>query len=95
MFTRPNGDPMAADWLSRYFRQFNDASGRTRRAGGRGISGPMRSLPGQMSAERAGEAMWLGVAARAWADVVFLLINWEEFGRSQRPRTPLNCVQLG
>ena len=27
VFTRPNGDPMAPDWLSRYFRQFNDASG--------------------------------------------------------------------
>jgi hypothetical protein len=23
------------------------------------------------------------------------LINWEEFGRSQRPRTSLNCAQLG
>ena len=21
--------------------------------------------------------------------------SWEEFGRSQRPRTALNCVQLG
>ncbi len=27
VFTRPNGDPMAPDWLSRYFRQLNDASG--------------------------------------------------------------------
>jgi hypothetical protein len=26
-FIRPNGDPMAPDWLSRYFRQLNDASG--------------------------------------------------------------------
>jgi integrase len=27
VFTRLNGDPMAPDWLSRYFRQLNDASG--------------------------------------------------------------------
>jgi integrase len=27
VFTRPNGDPMAPDWLSRYFRQLNEASG--------------------------------------------------------------------
>jgi hypothetical protein len=27
VFTRPGGDPMAPDWLSRYFRQLNDASG--------------------------------------------------------------------
>jgi len=26
VFTRLNGDPMAPDWLSRYFRQLNDAS---------------------------------------------------------------------
>ena len=25
VFTRPNGDPMAPDWLSRYFRQLSDA----------------------------------------------------------------------
>lgn len=27
VFTRPGGDPMAPDWLSRYFRQLNTASG--------------------------------------------------------------------
>ncbi|HTX85787.1 MAG TPA: site-specific integrase [Streptosporangiaceae bacterium] len=27
VFTRLNGDPMAPDWLSRYFRRLNDASG--------------------------------------------------------------------
>jgi Mn2+/Fe2+ NRAMP family transporter len=27
VFTRPNGDPMAPDWLSRYFRQLSDATG--------------------------------------------------------------------
>ena len=27
MFTRPDGDPVAPDWLSRYFRQLNQASG--------------------------------------------------------------------
>lgn len=27
VFTRANGDPMAPDWLSRYFRQLNDGSG--------------------------------------------------------------------
>jgi Phage integrase family len=27
VFTRLNGDPMAPDWLSHYFRQLNDASG--------------------------------------------------------------------
>jgi integrase len=27
VFARPNGDPLAADWLSRYFRQLNTASG--------------------------------------------------------------------
>jgi integrase len=27
VFARPNGDPMAPDWLSRYFRQLNEASG--------------------------------------------------------------------
>ena len=27
VFTRPTGDPMTPDWLSRYFRQLNDASG--------------------------------------------------------------------
>jgi len=27
VFTRPSGDPMAPDWLSRYFRQLNTASG--------------------------------------------------------------------
>ena len=27
VFTRSNGDPMAPDWLSRYFRQLSDAAG--------------------------------------------------------------------
>ena len=27
VFTRPNGDPMAPDWLSRYFRQLSDTAG--------------------------------------------------------------------
>ena len=27
VFIRPNGDPMAPDWLSRYFRQLSDAVG--------------------------------------------------------------------
>ena len=27
MFARPDGDPVAPDWLSRYFRQLNQASG--------------------------------------------------------------------
>ena len=33
---------------------------------------------------------WIAQAYRASSKV-----NWEEFGRSRRPRTPPNCVQLG